>query len=154
MSTKSGEDHSPLLPHLSRCLGTEAPLLGARYARLHYYGPLRHPRRPDLSLAGVLFEPSRSAYQGFPCSYGTPLLPCRHHYPGEPAHVYRRSLRPLFPDSACSVCRVSLLLITAGSASALTFSRPARCSRMLRPRCSLTPSRGLFLKNLNFHRYL
>ena len=106
---------SPLSPHLLRRLGTEAPLLGARYARLHYYGPLRHPRRPGLSLAGFLFEPYRSACQGFPCSYGTPLHPCRHHYPGEPAHVYRRSLRPYCPGQGLFRCAVAAFLLSQRS---------------------------------------
>ena len=102
-----GSRQSPLLPHWLRCLGTEAPLLGARYAPLHYYEPLRHPRRPGLSLAGFLFEPYRSACRGFPCSYTTPLFPCLHHYPGEPAHFYRRSLCPLTPGLGLVRCALA-----------------------------------------------
>ena len=35
-----------------RCSRTEAPSLHRRYPASPYYGPLRHPARPDLTLAG------------------------------------------------------------------------------------------------------
>src|SRR5215469_11638908 len=49
------------------------PLCSAGITRLHrYYGPLRHPTRPSLSLAGVSLAVTRRHRWGFPCCYWSP----------------------------------------------------------------------------------
>ena len=49
------------------------PLSSTGITRRHrYYGPLRHPKRPDLSLAGVRLEFTRFHRWGFPCCIGSP----------------------------------------------------------------------------------
>ena len=55
---------------------------GNRAPRLpRYYGPIRHPPRPDLALAGCRLR-SRPHRGGFPCSARSPCHACRRHYPG------------------------------------------------------------------------
>ena len=129
-------------------------MLGARYSRLHSYGPLRHPNNPGLSLARFLFELNALLARA---SRVPPGLLCTHAITTTPAnqHTAIVALYVLFlPDTGLFGVPGSLPPISAESAFALPFSRPARCSRMLRPRCSLTPIRSLFLKYLNFHCYL
>ena len=83
----------------------------------HYYEPLRHHRRPRLSLAGFQLRVTSSHRRGFPCCVVDPLHACRHHYPGGTAGCCR-----LFPRSE------GLRQVWAGSASTTFISRPARCS--------------------------
>jgi hypothetical protein len=55
------------------------PLRSTGVTRLHhYYGPLRHPLRPSLSLAGVRFRVTRPHRGGFPCCVRSPCA----HMPG------------------------------------------------------------------------
>ena len=50
------------------------PLPSASVTRLHrYYGPLRHPTRPGLSLAGFRLRVTRPRRWGFPCCVSSPL---------------------------------------------------------------------------------
>jgi hypothetical protein len=46
-----------------------------------YYGPLRHPRAPGLSLAGVQLTVPGHA-KGFPVLHALSLCTCCRHYPG------------------------------------------------------------------------
>ena len=103
-----------------------------------YYEPLRHPRAPSLSLAGVwLVIPDHAL--GLPVLRALSLCTCCRHYPGAAAG---RSLRPSRPA-------VSAFAETPiGSACTSTFSRIARRSLALRPahsRCHpfVTAIRGL-----------
>ena len=41
--------------------------------RRHYCGPLRHPKRPDLALAGCRLWVTRPHRRGFPCCLSIPL---------------------------------------------------------------------------------
>ena len=60
------------------------PLPSTGVTRLHrYYEPLRHPTRPDLSLASCrLILINYDHRWGFPCCYWSTLHACRRHYPG------------------------------------------------------------------------
>ena len=93
-----------------------------------YCGPLRHPHRPDLTLAGCqlarAMPPARASRVA-----SIPLFhACCRQYPGGTCRCMRRSL----PDR----CQPSPL--SGGSASALHVSRPARRSLVLRPAWSLS----------------
>src|SRR5215475_4821776 len=100
------------------------PLPSPSITRLQrYYGPLRHPSAPGLSLAGVrLIIPDHAL--GFPVLRALSLCTCCRHYPGAAAGCIPRSSHPAvsaFPGS------------TAGSACTSSFSRFARRSLTLRP---------------------
>jgi hypothetical protein len=88
-----------------------------------YYEPLRHPRAPGLSLAGVrLVIPDRAL--GLPVLRALSLCTCCRQYPGVAAGRSLRSFNPAmsaFPDMA------------VGSAYTSSFSRLARRSLALRP---------------------
>src|SRR5207244_1936034 len=107
------------------CVGLELrPLPSTGITRLQrYYGPLRHPSAPGLSLAGVrLIIPDHAL--GLPVLRALSLCTCRRHYPGAAAGRIPRSSHPsvsAFPDS------------TFGSACTSSFSRFARRSLALRP---------------------
>jgi len=59
------------------------PLPSTGVTRLRrYYEPLRHPKRPGLSLAGLRLAVTHRHRWGFPCCVRSPLQTCRHHYPG------------------------------------------------------------------------
>jgi hypothetical protein len=88
-----------------------------------YYEPLRHPRAPGLSLAGVrLVIPDHAL--GLPVLRALSLCTCCRQYPGAAAGRSRRSFNPAvsaFPDMA------------VGSAYTSSFSRLAQRSLTLRP---------------------
>ena len=107
-----------------QCLFTLAPSASTGITQLlRYYGPLRHPRAPGLSLAGVrLIIPDHAL--GLPVLRALSLCTCRRHYPGAAAGRLPRSSHPAvsaFPERV------------VGSACALSFSRLARRSLALRP---------------------
>src|ERR1022692_2879094 len=87
------------------------------------YEPLRHPRAPGLSLAGVrLVIPDHAS--GLPVLRMLSLCTCCRHYPGAASGRLLRSSHPVvstFPDS------------TFGSACTSSFSRFAQRSLALRP---------------------
>jgi hypothetical protein len=100
------------------------PLPSPGVTRLQrYYGPLRHPSAPDLSLTGVrLIIPDHAL--GLPVLRALSLCTCCRHYPGAAAGRIPRSSHPAvsaFPGRV------------AGSACTSTFSRLARRSLTLRP---------------------
>ena len=82
------------------------PLPSTGVTRLRrYYGPVRHPGRPGLSLAGVRLRVTRSHRWGFPCCVGSPCAACRRHYPGgTPGSCRFMRREPLFP-SGCGLPR-------------------------------------------------
>jgi hypothetical protein len=92
--------------------------------RLHrYYEPLRHPRAPGLSLAGVRLVIAVHAL-GLPVLRAFSLCTCCRHYPGAATGRILRSSTPAisaFPDRV------------VGSACTSSFSRLARRSLALRP---------------------
>ena len=88
-----------------------------------YYGPLRHPRAPSLSLTGFRLVIADHAL-GLPVFRALSLCTCRRQYPGVATGRNLRSTRPAvsaFPDMA------------VGSAYTSSFSRLARRSLALRP---------------------
>src|ERR1700694_4360436 len=88
-----------------------------------YCEPLRHPKAPDLSLAGVRLVIADHA-MGLPVLRTLSLCTCRRQYPGAATGRTLRSTRPAisaFPDMA------------VGSACTSSFSRLARRSLALRP---------------------
>src|SRR5205814_8586803 len=100
------------------------PLPSPGITRLQrYYGPLRRPSAPGLSLTGVrLIIPDHA--MGFPVLRALSLCTCCRHYPGAAAGRSLRSCRPTvsaFPGS------------TSGSACTSSFSRLAQRSFALRP---------------------
>src|SRR5438067_1252587 len=107
------------------CVGLELrPLPSPGITRLQrYYGPLRHPSAPGLSLTGVrLIIPDHAL--GLPVLRALSLCTCCRHYPGAAAGRIPRSSHPAvsaFPGRG------------AGSACTSTFSRLARRSFSLLP---------------------
>ena len=88
-----------------------------------YCEPLRHPKAPDLSLAGVRLVIADHA-MGLPVLRTLSLSTCRRQYPGAAAGRILRSSHPAisaFPDMA------------VGSACTSSFSRLAQRSLALRP---------------------
>src|SRR3954452_3909787 len=95
------EHFSELLGHpISRSLTASCvrlelrPLPSPGITRLQrYYGPLRHPSAPSLSLAGVrLIIPDHAL--GLPVLRALSLCTCCRHYPGAAAGRTPRSSRP------------------------------------------------------------
>src|SRR6202521_5446841 len=124
-----GSCHSPRLCLVSVVLEPR-PLCSTGITRLpRYYGPLRHPKRPSLTLAGCRFS-SRQETAGVSRVADAFLFhACRRHYPGGTPGLRRSS----------SARDSGLPQETGGSAPTLPFSRPARRSLSFRPACS--PSR-------------
>ena len=100
------------------------PLPSTGVTRLQRYcEPLRHPKAPDLSLAGVRLVIADDA-MGLPVLRTLSLCTCCRHYPGAAAGRSPRSSHPAvsaFPGRG------------AGSACTSSFSRLARRSLALRP---------------------
>src|SRR5882724_4338972 len=121
------------------------PLPSTGITRLQrYYGPLRHPSAPGLSLTGVrLIIPDHAL--GLPVLRALSLCTCRRQYPGAAAGRNPRSSHPAvaaFPDSA------------VGSACTSTFSRLARRSHTLRPAHSRGHQVVTAIRRLQPFRYL
>ena len=115
-----------LLPPLSSggvCLELRS-LPSTGITRLQRYcEPLRHPKAPSLSVAGVrLVVPDHA--QGLPVLRALSLCTCCRHYPGTATGGTALLIRPAisaFPERVI------------GSACALTFSRLTQRSLALRP---------------------
>jgi hypothetical protein len=118
-------DSSPIPRSLLACCVSFQlrPLPSPGITRLpQYYGPLRHPRRPSLSLTScrlILYRPPL----GLPVLRLVPLPACRRHYPGR-TDGFVRSFSPI---------DIGLPRIIGGSAPALAVSGPAQRSPSLRP---------------------
>jgi len=87
-----------------------------------YYGPLRHPGAPILSLTGVRLIARTITHQGFPCCV---CLPSSIH---AVTNTPTESLAALFVRFTCDC---GLPRIIGGSASVSFFSRPTRCSHYI-----------------------
>ena len=119
---------SDIAPHLRSLSSTGIT------RRLQSYGPLRHPDRPGLPLAGNQLARATPptglpVLRPFP-----PSMRAAANTPAEPAGA----LVARFPADG------SLPRFTAGSASALPVSRPAQRSLSLRPAWSLSHPRRPF----------
>src|SRR6266702_2581081 len=113
------------------------PLPSTGITRLRrYYEPVRHPTRPDLSLAGFRLGEVSHRW-GFPCCVRSP---CADMPSPLPRWDHRReSCRS--PDETCDG---GLPHPFTGSAPTLRLSRPARRSLTLRPDCSRSRPRRPF----------
>src|SRR5271163_4135478 len=111
------------------CVGLELrPLPSAGVTRRRrYYGPLRHPGRPGLSLAGVRLRVTRPHHLGFPVLRWISVY--RHAVVITPVARWVRSLvgRPI-PTVSLVASGCGLPHLCARSASTLVVSRPARRS--------------------------
>ena len=122
------------------------PLSSTGITRLHRsYGPLRHPKAPGLSVAGVrLVVPDHA--RGLPVLRALSLCTCCRHYPGTATGGTASLIRPVisaFPERV------------VGSACAASFSRLAQRSLALRPahsRCHQFVAR--FTRRLQTFRHL
>ena len=135
------------------------PFLATSYARLEprplpstgvtrlprYYGPLRHPVPPSLSLAGVWLNvrPVRGT--------GLPVLH-RSSYADMPSPLSRRTAR--VRSSLASPNMPAFPEILIGSASALVFSGPAQRSHSLWPVSSQIAQGDPLHRRLQSLRYL
>ena len=120
-------DSSPISFALATsCVDPEPrPLCSPGITPVHRsYGPLRHPTRPGLSLAGVRLEVRPSTVSGFPCCVRSPCT-C----PGAPGSPLPRRNRWIV--SLCPIARASWMPATA----AFPVIQPGRL-----PHC---PFRGL-----------
>ena len=92
----------------------------------HYYEPLRHHRRPRLSLTGFQLRITSPHRRGFPCCVGKPFNTCRRYYPDGTAKCCRFFLRS-----------EGLHQVWDGSASAFThFEACITFTRRFRPASS------------------
>ena len=107
------------------------PLPSTGVTRLpRYYEPVRHPRRPGLSLAGVRLG-SRFPPLGLPVLQQLPV--CRHAVTITPVGPLDRIVQMRGSQPLGIPQRRRPSPIIGGSAPTLNLSRPARCSLTLRP---------------------
>ena len=112
------------------------PLPSAGITRLpRYYGPLRHPARPDLALAGCRLT----------CATPPAGLPVLRPFPASMRAAATTPAEPVGAPVARFPTAGSLPRFSGGSASALPVSRPARRSLALRPVWSLNRPRRPFV---------
>ena len=102
--------------------------------RLRYYGPIRHPAGPACPSRGPGCRVHGTGRASRVATLST-FHACRRHYPGGNQPVR---------SSLASQPVGGLPLITGGSASALSVSRPARRSLAFRPAWSLSRPRRPF----------
>ena len=122
------------------------PLPSTGITRLRrYYGPLRLPRRPGLSLAGVRLAHAATA-GGLPCCVRSPCADMPSPLP--------RWDRRMGSSRSPGTDDGGLPHTSAGSAPTLNVSRPARRSLTLRPACSRSRSSDPFHRRLRQFRYL
>ena len=134
-ATPAGLRSSVIPPHLRPLSSTGIT------PRLRYYGPLRHPAGPACPSRGPgcrVHGTDRVSRVATPSIFHA----CRRQYPG--------GNRPVL-SSLSSQPVGGLPLITGGSASALTVSRPARRSLAFRPAWSLSRPRRPFYQSASAH---
>ena len=101
------------------CVGLELrPLPSPGITRLHrYYGPLRHPTAPGLSLTGVRLIIPITAL-GLPVLRALSLCTCCRHYPGAAAGRIPRSSHPAVSAFPRMGYRVGLHIVLFEACSA------------------------------------
>src|SRR5215469_4491395 len=116
------------------CVGLELRLLPSPgITRLQrYYGPLRHPDAPGLSLTGVRLSIPVHA-SGLPVLRALSLCTCRRHYPGAAAGRIPRSSHPTVSAFPRRGRRVGLHIDLFEACSA--FTRVAACTLARSPIC-------------------
>ena len=95
-----------------------------------YYEPLRHPRAPDLSLAGIRLAIAGHTL-GLPVLRTLSLCTCCRHYPGAAAGRTLRSASPSRISLPRKGCRVGLRIVLFEACSA--FTRVTACTLVLSP---------------------
>ena len=111
-----------------------------------YYEPLRHPRAPDLSLAGVRLVIADHA-MGLPVLRTLSLCTCCRHYPGAAAGRTLRSASPSRINLPRKGCRVGLRIVLFEACSA--FTRVTACTLALSPiRDTLTEGFSHFVSSM------
>src|SRR5436305_10117685 len=107
------------------------PLPSPGIARLQrYYGPLRHPRAPGLSLAGVrLIIPDHAL--GLPVLRALSLCACCRHYPGAAAGDTASLVSPSRISLPRKGDRVGLRIVLFEACSA--FTRVTACTLVKSP---------------------
>ena len=138
----------PNLRSLPTCdIGLELrPLPSPGITRLQrYYGPLRHPRAPGLTLTGCQLT------HALDHALGLPVLRLSSSF------MHAVATTPAEPSGCASLASPQdsgLPRILGGSASASSFSRPAQRSLALRPACSPSPLQDPLHRRLQPLRYL
>ena len=95
-----------------------------------YYEPLRHPRAPGLSLAGVQLIIADHAL-GLPVLRALSLCTCCRHYPGAATGRVVSLIRPSRISLPRKPCRVGLRIVLFEDCSA--FTRVTACTLALSP---------------------
>jgi hypothetical protein len=95
-----------------------------------YYEPLRHPRAPSLSLAGVRLVIADHA-MGLPVLRALSLCTCRRHYPGAASERIASLISSRRISLPRKGCRVDLRIVLFEACSA--FTRVAACTLALSP---------------------
>src|ERR1700716_4044602 len=128
---------SPKLLPISRSFTTYCVCLELRslpstgVTRLpRYYEPLRHPKAPDLSLAGIRLAIPDHA-MGLPVLRTLSLCTCCRHYPGAAAGRTLRSTPPSRISLPRKGCRVGLRIVLFEACPA--FTRVTACTLALSP---------------------
>ena len=88
--------------------------------RRRYYGPIRHPGRPGLSLAGVRLRVTRPHRSGFPVLRGSPCTDMPSSLPRWPAGS-DRSWDGVFQPFPCSPAATAFPLLVQGRRTHWTF---------------------------------
>jgi hypothetical protein len=111
-----------------------------------YYEPLRHPRAPGLSLAGIRLAIAGHTL-GLPVLRTLSLCTCCRHYPGAAAGRTLRSTSPSRISLPRKGCRVGLRIVLFEACSA--FTRVTACTLALSPiRDTLTEGFSHFVSSM------
>jgi hypothetical protein len=130
-------------PHPS-AEGTSTPMIHALPSA--HYEPLRHPKAPDLSLAGVRLVIADHA-MGLPVLRTLSLCTCCRHYPGAAAGRTLRSASPSRISLPRKGRRVGLRIVLFEACSA--FTRVTACTLALSPiRDTLTEGFSHFVSSM------
>src|SRR5450631_2807401 len=106
------------------------PSTGVTRLQQRYYEPLRHPKAPSLSLAGVRLVIADHT-MGLPVLRTLSLCTCCRHYPGAAAGRTLRSASPSRISLPRKGCRVGLRIVLFEACSA--FTRVTACTLALSP---------------------
>ncbi len=110
----------------SRGVSEVRPLPSAGITRRHQsYEPVRHPRRPGLSVAGHRLVAATHHRWGFPCSVSFLFHACRRHYPGGTTRMLSLSCPVTAALPKCRMGRLPQRSFSGPVQRSLTF-RPAR----------------------------
>src|SRR5437879_5511830 len=111
-----------------------------------YYEPLRHPKAPGLSLAGIRLVIAGHTL-GLPVLRTLSLCTCCRHYPGAAAGRTLRSASPSRISLPRKGCRVGLRIVLFEACSA--FTRVTACTLALSPiRDTLTEGFSHFVSSM------